>query len=162
MKNIIIVITIIILLLIGVVCFYLLRDYEVTSFKSMHYSSSSWGSIYDTVRYDIVCDKKCSATVKPAGMADEDAKTFDLDKRTVNKIVKIFDKYHVNRWDGFDKNDPNVLDGTSFMFNLKLDDNKTISASGYMKFPNNYHEVINELSDILEKDYDRSNYKWKD
>ena len=162
MKNIIAVISIIVLLLIVILFYYLSRDYGIDSFKRLHFSESSWGSIYDTVWYDIECDKKCVATVKPAGIRDEDAKTFELDNRTVQKINNIFDKYHINRWDGFDKNDPNVLDGTGFTFSLQIDDKKTITASGYMKFPDHYNDVINELSDILEKDFDRSNYKWKD
>lgn len=158
--GVVVVATIIIVLMLGVVCFYYLRDYEVGTFKSFYYSSASGWSIYDNVWYDIKCDDKCIAKVKPAGIPDEEARTYTLSNDEVDKINNIFEKYHVKSWNGFNKSDSGVLDGTSFTFELQISDNQSVKASGYMKFPSHYHDVIGELEDVLEKDYDWGNYKW--
>ena len=82
-------------------------------------------------------------------MTKEDKQEVELDKKTMNKIIDILNKYDVVNWDGFNETDNNVLDGNSFHMNLTIQDNKNISASGYMMYPDNYKYVKKELDEIL-------------
>ena len=63
-------------------------------------------------------------------------------------------KYNVNKWDGFNKSDKNVLDGNSFSFSYSNTDNKSIEAHGYMKWPNNYREFRDEIKALYEKEFE--------
>ena len=67
----------------------------------------------------------------------------------MKEIIETLNNNDVSSWDGFDKDDKNVLDGNSFSFRVCYDKSKEIEASGYMKWPNNYHEVKKELNKIF-------------
>ena len=70
-----------------------------------------------------------------------------------NEVINILNKYNVTSWDGFNKSDRNVLDGDSFSFSLRYDEDKEVDAHGYMRYPNNYRDVKQELIDIFTNYY---------
>ena len=49
-------------------------------------------------------------------------------------------------WDGFQGSNPHVIDGTSFTFEAKLTDGKTVSASGTNRFPEHYGTLRRALN----------------
>ena len=65
-------------------------------------------------------------------------------------MQEIFNKYEVYKWNWFNKNNKDVLDGDSFSFNLSTIDNGDITAHGYMSWPKNYSEVKSELDNLFE------------
>ena len=67
----------------------------------------------------------------------------------MNKIIDLFNKYEVIKWDGFSGNDKGVLDGDSFSMHFTYNIEKHVSASGYMMWPNNYREVEEGLDKIF-------------
>lgn len=69
------------------------------------------------------------------------------------EIIGILNNCNILKWDGFyGKNPPHVLDGTMFNFSAKVNDGRTINASGSNNFPKNYWEFQNALYDILRRD----------
>jgi hypothetical protein len=50
-------------------------------------------------------------------------------------------EHEVARWNGFDKNNRNVLDGNSFTLSVTMENGKDIHAHGYMKWPKGYQET---------------------
>ena len=131
-------------------------DVVVSDIKHMRFHYTKGYAMNADVSYEIDCDNgECILTYKPYGIDMESAKKKKLDSETVKKIENILTKYEVARWDGFNKNAKNVLDGDSFSFSLTMKDDSNISASGYMKWPENYGNVRSELDAIFEKLFDK-------
>ena len=76
-------------------------------------------------------------------------KEYELSKEEVNTVIKKLNEYKIISWNGFRKTDKYVLDGNSFSMYIIYDGDKTISASGYMMWPNNYRNVRDYLDEKL-------------
>ena len=61
------------------------------------------------------------------------------------------DNTRISSWNGFSKSDHNVLDGNSFSLYLRMKDDNTVEASGYMRWPKNYEEVKGELISLFDE-----------
>ena len=134
------------------------RTREITSIKSMHLSYSSGWSAYAYTIYDL--EKKDDGyyvQIKPYGVPDDEVQEVKLTNKQIKEIEEILTKYKVSKWDGFKKSDMGVLDGDSFSFYLHTEDDVDVSASGYMRWPDNYREVRNALYNIF-----NPLYKYKD
>lgn len=141
------------------------KKIEITkdSIKYMHFSYSTGNMMYSNVSYDIDYeDNKYIVTIKPSGISNEDAKIIEIDENIMQKVADILNKYKVSNWDKFHKSDRNVLDGNSFSFNLKTKDDKTIDASGYMKWPANYRNVREELNSLFQSLYNGKDISMND
>lgn len=73
-----------------------------------------------------------------------------VDKSVLVDLTKIVMDYKVWKWDGFRKQDDNVIDGYSFYLKVVFE-NDTISAYGYMKEPKNYEQVHEVLESYFEE-----------
>lgn len=63
----------------------------------------------------------------------------DLNSEEIELFKQSLIEGDVISWDGFNKSDPDVLDGAGFSMTLKIDD-KTISAHGSNSWPKNYYK----------------------
>lgn len=138
-----------IVLIIVFLFFFLRREKNITNITEVHFSYSTGNYINASVSYELICKDKCMLSFKDDGVSYEAAKEYEVDKKILKEIEIILKQYHVVRWDKFHKFDKNVLDGNSFSFRVCYDNSKEIEASGYMKWPNNYHEVKKELNKIF-------------
>lgn len=146
-----IVISLIILIFCAIRFFNHPEEVVISDIKSMRFHYTKGYAMNADVSYEIDCnEKKCILTYKPYGIAIEDAKKKKLDSETMKKIEDILTKYEVAKWNGFDKNDKNVLDGDSFSFSLTTNGDTHVSASGYMKWPENYGNVRGEFDSLFE------------
>ena len=103
-----------------------------------------------SVSYEInLIDGKYMLKVKPTDISEEETQEFELSKDKIQEIINKLNEYHVSRWNGFNKSDKYVLDGNSFSLNIRMKNNNTIEASGYMMWPNNYYEVKTYLDTTL-------------
>ena len=153
-------ILLIILILVIITSFILVvikrRKIEFTkdNIKHMHFSYSTGNMMYSNVQYNInYKDYRYIVSIKPDNVSEEDKKEIEIDENTMEKIVNVLNKYKVYNWNRFHKNDKRILDGNSFSFSLTTKDNKSIDASGYMKWPKNYHNVRAELDSIFSSLY---------
>ena len=103
----------------------------------------------DTEYEYVLEDGKYIMSIKPYLVDRENIISFEVDKSVIEEIETILNKYEVYKWNGFSKSDHNVLDGDSFSFNVKMND-VDISASGYMKYPDNYDNCHKALLNFLE------------
>ena len=76
------------------------------------------------------------ATIISKEHYDNDKKQWFIDK---------LNEYSVLSWDGFNKNNKYVLDGSGFNFSLTYNDGEELYARGYMKFPQNFHALYGLL-----------------
>lgn len=103
------------------------------------------------IRYEYeLKDGKYYASIKPYEVSEEDKTTKEVDKEFIIKVEEILNKYEVYKWNGFNKSDNDVLDGDSFSLSVSTEE-ETISASGYMSYPDNYLKVKNELDILFEE-----------
>lgn len=123
---------------------------EIKDIVKLEYSYTSGMAIDDYARYTVECvDINCTYTIKPSGKKKEEEKVIKFDNGLIKLVEEMLTKYDVYSWDGFDKNDSNVLDGNSFSLSIKLKNGDTISARGYMMWPDHYDIVSNELDDFF-------------
>ena len=146
-------ILIIIIICIGVFIMMKVNKKKIDSIKEFEYTISD-GRRGNTT-YEIKCDDKCILTTKLIGFDDDKKVSVELDNKTIDQIVEILKYYDVASWDGFNKSDKRVLDGTSYDFKVITKDNVKIYASGYMKYPKNYKDVVNKLTKIFDEKNDQ-------
>ena len=75
----------------------------------------------------------------------------EVDKSFAKELEDILNQYEVRKWQGFDKNAKNVMDGDSFSLSVKYGQGTEVSAHGYMKWPTNYSNVKGEIMALFEK-----------
>lgn len=156
MKKIWIILIIVLVIIISLMVILKRRKIELTkdNIKYIHFSYSTGNMMYSNVQYYVdYKDYKYIATIKPDGLSEEEAKKIEIDENTIEKLINVLNKYKVYNWNNFHKNDKRILDGNSFSFYLSTKDNKTIEASGYMKWPKNYSNVKSELDSIFSSLY---------
>ena len=151
MKYYIIGIIALVLIGVGLFMFFGKKDNkkELKDLRNLKFHYTSGYAIYAYTNYEINYDDKYTITIKPYGIPDEEAKTYDISEEEIEKILEILNKYDVKKWDGFRKSDKNVLDGDSFSFSARFEDGTSISASGYVSYPTNYSNVKKELIEIF-------------
>lgn len=64
-------------------------------------------------------------------------------------LTAVAERYDLAAWDGFDGENPGVLDGTMFSFSLTFSDATTVQATGDNRFPAHYHEAAAEIEALL-------------
>lgn len=130
-----------------------LKKVEIKKVKSFSFGYSVSMMINGNVSYNYKCGERCLVSVKPNEVNMEDPVVVEVDEEFGKKLEELLKKYEVNKWNGFDKSDLNVLDGNSFHLSVTMEDDQYISASGYMKYPKNYREFSSELSSLFEPLY---------
>lgn len=157
MRKILVLLVIIVIILVVILMILSMfrKKVSIDDIKSFHFSYSTGTMMYANVAYDLRCDEKCIAVIKPSGVADTEALEVSCDDNVRNEIKKLMEKYHVDKWNGFDKSDNNVLDGNSFSLSIEMQNGETITAYGYMKWPLNYREFSNNVDSIFSKLYNK-------
>ena len=154
MKKVLIIVSVLLIVLLGGLMIILKRDVkEISSLKSLEYSYSAGMTVNGYSRYKVECNDKCIALIKPVNLAEEEKKEIELTNDQVAVIEELLKKYEVNKWDGFNKSDANVLDGSSFSISIVMKNGDIISAHGYMKWPDNFREVSSTLDSFFEELY---------
>ena len=132
-------------------------DINKLNIKSMRFSYSTSTMMNGNVSYEInYKDDKYIASIKPNNKSEEEKLVIELDKETLDKVINILNEYNVSSWNKFNKHNKNVLDGNGFSFSLRTQDDKEITASGYMMYPDNYGKVSGSLDEIFNKIYEEN------
>ena len=79
-----------------------------------------------------------------------DGTEYAVTEDDVNALYGVFTAYGVEDWDGFDGENPGVLDGEGFSLEVLLNDGTYVYARGSNAFPENYRIVMDEWTEILE------------
>lgn len=141
-----------ILTVITIVVVLLGQYVKINSYKgdirSFSFSSGSYFGGY--AKYTIERDGYDAIyTAKGYNMSDLDIRK-TVDAKELDELQRIIEEYKVGAWDGFDKSDDNILDGSSFSLHVEYMDGRRIDAHGYMEFPINYAMVENEFVTFFE------------
>ena len=127
---------------------------EISEIKSFHFGYSVNMMMNGNVSYDVkLLDDKYIATIKPYMIDNDDALEIELSDSQVETLRNILIDNKVNKWDGFDKADKNVLDGNSFSLFIHFVNKDSISAKGYMNWPENYGKVSGCFDEFFNEIY---------
>ena len=74
-----------------------------------------------------------------------------VENSAIDRLGKLAGSCHLERWDGFDKNDKHVMDGSTFTLDITLENGSTISAHGNNRFPEQYSEVFSEIRALYDE-----------
>lgn len=67
--------------------------------------------------------------------------TLPLSQAEADSLAALLDAHDLWSWNGFDKVDRRVQDGTAFDLTIRFADGKKLFASGSNAFPKGYHEA---------------------
>jgi len=129
----------------------LYHDDGIYQINNLDYFYTSGYGLNEDVSYKINCDDNCILIIKEYGKDETDAITIKLTDKDMDKFESILNMNHILSWKGFSKSDKNVLDGDSFTFHLRYNDDEKLSASGYMMYPNNYKNFKTEFETYVNK-----------
>lgn len=129
----------------------LYHDDGIYQINNLDYFYTSGYGLNEDVSYKINCDDNCILIIKEYGKDETDAITIKLTDKDMDEFESILNKNHILSWKGFSKSDKNVLDGDSFTFHLRYNDDEKLSASGYMMYPNNYKNFKTEFETYVNK-----------
>ncbi len=133
---------------------------NISNIKHFSFSYTVGYAMNARVRYEIDYDNnEYKTSIIPNGIPDEDKLEIIINKEVIDRIEQVLNKYNISKWNGFDKVDKNVLDGDSFSLYLRMQNDKTIEASGYMKWPEDYGKVRSELDSIFMEIYNKNGGK---
>lgn len=122
------------------------KPYEGNIIEFSYQYGSFFGGYYD---YHLVLDGD-ALHVTAQGMNGVELNIDkNIDASLLEELSFIINTNNLERWDGFSKDDPHVLDGYSFNMLVKYDDGRTLEASGYEKYPENYDKVHEEIVELL-------------
>ena len=65
-------------------------------------------------------------------------------------LEDLYHKHHICQWEGFNKINEYVLDGSGFSLYLTFQDGKSMSASGSNTWPDGYLDYLTDLSTLIE------------
>lgn len=122
---------------------------EIYQINKLNYSYTDGYGFNQNVSYKIDCTEKCTLTIKEYEKSDDELVTIKLTNDNMDKFEEILNKCHVLSWKGFSKSDKDVLDGDSFSFSLRYNDDEKVSASGYMMYPNYYDKFQKEFEEYV-------------
>jgi hypothetical protein len=152
-KRIIIIILVLVLIIVIGGYFYMKKEkVEITNIKYFEYYHSAGMMMNSDER--LILEKKDNSyqiTIKKVNEPPESAITKKVTNSFAEILESILKKYNVEKWDGFNKSDPNVLDGSSFSITINMMDGNHISAHGYMMYPKDYGKVVKEIEELFEE-----------
>ncbi len=75
-----------------------------------------------------------------------------FDPELAMELQQVITNYHLESWNGFYKNNPDILDGEGFGLAMAFADGTTVNASGENAFPDHYDEATEALEEIFQKE----------
>ena len=117
---------------------------SITEFKYEFGGGWTTTYTYEIKKVDNKYSFKATESLK-----DSETVLKEISKKDVEKLEDIIKKYEIDKWNGFNDSDNDIMDGTYFSLDVKYDSGSVIKAYGYMKSPDNYQEAHNALVDFL-------------
>ena len=127
-------------------CFYKKKNpveiFEIKNITKFDFGYSVGYAMNNLCSYTInLKDGKYIASYKKNGIPEEERLSKEIPMEKVIELENKLKELNVEKWNGFDGNDKNVLDGNDFHLYITNDENKHFSAKGYEEWPENYGTI---------------------
>lgn len=73
----------------------------------------------------------------------------EINDQELSGLAQIVDDYGVDKWNGFNQSDNDIMDGYSFELEITYANGKEIKAEGYNKYPDGYDAAHEKLKEYL-------------
>lgn len=121
------------------------EDNEITYFKYTY--GSPMGLYYE---YEIKYDDNNQLMLHYYNYKGSDGIVeLMVTKYNLKEINEIIKENNIDKWNGFNKQNENVLDGSGFDLEIHYSDDTSIKAHGYMIYPENYETSSKPLKEYL-------------
>lgn len=122
----------------------------IENIKTFIFRGSTDTMRYSNYLYSITKkDNKYIASIKLKNQPD--TKEVEVTIEEIHELENILNKHNISSWNGFDKFNNNIMDGSDFSLTITLTTREEINASGYMKYPKNFSEVREDLDNFFLK-----------
>ena len=108
--------------------------------KNLRYSQGDWGWSYG-YHYDIKFKNGIYLLTFEQTFPESDKKEKNLTSDEVQQIETILVKGDFAQRNGFDENDTNVMDGSSWSLHYTYKDWEEIKAHGYESYPHDFSKI---------------------
>lgn len=89
--------------------------------------------------------------IKQMGESRDKVAMTKVDATFMDKLKALVEKHGAKSWDGFSESDPNVLDGDAFSLSITCADKTSISAHGYMSYPEGFGEFEADVEKLFKE-----------
>ena len=125
----------------------------ITSFCYSH-SGSATSDMYS---YEIEDDEESGGTVVNYEFNNGfETYTLPADGELIQHLSAVVDGHNLRKWNGFDKSNSLVMDGSGFYLRIDFSDGTQIMGRGSNSFPDGYGEAVDAI-DVLFLDHLKKN-----
>jgi len=118
----------------------------ITSFCYSH-SGSSTREMYS---YEIETDEESGGTVVNYEFNNGfETYTLPADGELMQQLFAVVDDHNLRKWNGFDKFNSLVMDGSGFYLRIDFSDGTQIMARGSNSYPTGYGEAARAINDLF-------------
>ena len=113
---------------------------KIGAIMRFYLSGSNGVEMYSGWHYSLKMNKDGSYTAeyKPSGVPDEQALTKQVDYDFAESLSQLMRDMKINRWNGYNKSDKHVMDGTGFTLDVYFTNGRELRAHGYIRTPKGY------------------------
>lgn len=83
-------------------------------------------------------------------LPSEEGLRTEIGREVLEELRKIYDELEIEKWNGFNKRNKDVMDGHGFSLTIGFDNGERLNASGYNYSPDHYWEFREELAGLFQ------------
>ena len=100
--------------------------------------------------FSVICEENGFSVTQSFGRG-QNVRSAYVEQEVGAQATDILRKHNVLSWNGFEKSDPLVLDGTSFTLFIAFSDGTTISARGTNSYPKGLSTAVQEIEELFDR-----------
>lgn len=112
--------------------------------------SNSGSSTYEIYSYEIAKDEETGELMVNYELhCGNETYALPAEGDLLQQLQSLIDQHELGKWDGFNKSDSMVLDGSGFSLNATFADGSGITAHGSNSFPDGFIEVKDTIDELF-------------
>ena len=92
-----------------------------------------------------------SYTVTQSSGGGQTIRTAHVERKIMVQATDILRAHDALSWNGFEKSNPLVMDGSSFILSIAFDDGTNISARGTNSYPKGLSAAVREIQSLFDR-----------
>ncbi|MBQ9314405.1 MAG: hypothetical protein IJ220_05350 [Clostridia bacterium] len=145
-------ITVLIIIILAIIFFRIKKCGNPPDNEILHFRFSRGYSLGGAIEQELYIENDTVYYKKEtfSYRADKDVKLLEVvDTMFLKELEKIIRDNHLALWNGFEQSNSNVMDGNNFTLRITYKNGQSISANGYMMYPQGYQKVETELDEFF-------------
>ena len=130
----------------------------IVSFSYSYHGSIGGGSYTYSVKaggIDALENGAATLTVDHMEHPEYGEMTGELPENFMAELYKLYKECRLAAWNGFDKYNPHVCDGSGFSLSIRFADKKSVNAHGSNSFPKGYRAFCDRMEALFKPEVDK-------